>query len=186
MPRKPHLLSIETTNGTIPGLNTARPPLRQTGRRETNERDIRETERGRVGERERHRYILFPCDGVANPIKDVPTGGRPIRLSPGWRSPHGQPCALPLLRAGSFPSPKGNDPNVEGTGGQRDRRRVDAGREGRGGGLSHRPDNPIEALILTRQPEIPAGLLNRVRSIRGHNGGATAEYRRVPRLTRSC
>lgn len=46
---------------------------------------------------------------------------------------------------------------------------------------SRRPDNPIEALILTRQPEIPAGLLNRVRSIRGHNGGATAEYRRVPR-----
>lgn len=83
----------ETTNGTIRVNAVARP----FGSRGTNGRETRE----------RHRYILFPCDGVANPIKDVPTGGRPIRLSPGWRSPL-QDSRAPH-HGGPFSSPKGND-----------------------------------------------------------------------------
>lgn len=77
---KVHLSFIETTNETI-RVNAVAVPSEA---------------RERTGEtRERHRYILFPCDGVANPIKDVPTGGRPIRLSLARGRRTGQPCAIP-------------------------------------------------------------------------------------------
>jgi len=108
------LSSAETTNGT----NAVKRPAVPS---EAGERGTRDT-------RERHRYILFPCDGVANPIKDVPTGGRPIRPSPAGGRRTGQPCAV---RAGSLPSPKGNDPTWKAPEAQRGRQRRVAGAEGR-------------------------------------------------------
>ena len=125
-------------------------------------------------------------------------------VEPGFPGPPCNPCARDRLPSRPAPSKSTNqhrrtegtgDQSQEGPESQRQRRTeragasVKVGQSGaRGRETPASPDNPIEALILTRQPEIPAGLLNRVRcSDPGDTMGARRRNTETaPGLTRSC